>query len=123
MSAAVEKKARSSIIFPPSLAQSDSLTLFFVLYFLSALSQLAFFFDDNMIENYADNASSLRHGTNNNEKSAVKNYDHLKRTSALFQEPKLEKALVRKLDRHILPLVCILYCFSFLDRVNIGNAK
>ncbi|CAO3683793.1 unnamed protein product [Umbelopsis vinacea] len=76
-----------------------------------------------MIENYVDNASSLRHGTNNNEKPAVKNHDHLKRTSALFQEPKLEKALVMKLDRHILPLVCILYCFSFLDRVNIGNAK
>ncbi|KAG2189003.1 hypothetical protein INT44_004145 [Umbelopsis vinacea] len=57
-----------------------------------------------------------------NEKPS-KNSEHLKRTSALFQEPKLERELVKKLDRQILPLVCVLYCFSFLDRVNIGNAK
>jgi len=34
-----------------------------------------------------------------------------------------EKALVRKLDRNIIPLVMGLYLFSFLDRVNIGNAR
>ncbi|CAO3677106.1 unnamed protein product [Umbelopsis ramanniana] len=57
------------------------------------------------------------------EKAAMKNNEHLKRSSSLFQEPKLERELVKKLDRRILPLVCVLYCFSFLDRVNIGNAK
>ncbi|KAI1377893.1 MFS general substrate transporter [Hypoxylon crocopeplum] len=34
-----------------------------------------------------------------------------------------EKKLLRKLDAHIIPLVMLLYTFSFLDRVNIGNAR
>lgn len=34
-----------------------------------------------------------------------------------------EKALIRKLDVHLIPLVMALYLFSFLDRVNIGNAR
>ena len=34
-----------------------------------------------------------------------------------------EKALLRKLDRHLLPGVCILYLLSFLDRSNVANAK
>ncbi|CAM0135248.1 hypothetical protein VKS41_000169 [Umbelopsis sp. WA50703] len=59
----------------------------------------------------------------NLEKTRRTNTDHLKRTSSLFQEPKEERRLVRKLDLHILPLISFLYCFSFLDRVNIGNAK
>ncbi|KAJ0157981.1 putative transporter, partial [Colletotrichum tanaceti] len=35
----------------------------------------------------------------------------------------VEKKIVRKLDMHIIPLVMLLYLFSFLDRVNIGNAR
>ncbi|KAI9685307.1 MAG: hypothetical protein M1822_004680 [Bathelium mastoideum] len=34
-----------------------------------------------------------------------------------------EKRLVLKLDLHIVPMVMLLYLFSFLDRVNIGNAR
>ncbi|KAH6988092.1 major facilitator superfamily domain-containing protein [Ilyonectria sp. MPI-CAGE-AT-0026] len=34
-----------------------------------------------------------------------------------------EEKLVRKLDLHIVPLIMLLYTFSFLDRVNIGNAR
>ncbi|KAI3339421.1 DNA-repair protein rad2 [Ustulina deusta] len=34
-----------------------------------------------------------------------------------------ERNLVRKLDWHLIPLVMLLYTFSFLDRVNIGNAR
>ncbi|KAK4611753.1 hypothetical protein CLAFUW4_12918 [Fulvia fulva] len=34
-----------------------------------------------------------------------------------------EKKLVRKLDLHIVPVVMLLYLLSFLDRVNIGNAR
>ncbi|KAI9816601.1 MAG: hypothetical protein M1827_001734 [Pycnora praestabilis] len=34
-----------------------------------------------------------------------------------------EKKLVRKLDRHIIWVVMLLYLLSFLDRVNIGNAR
>ncbi|RKU41707.1 hypothetical protein DL546_002904 [Coniochaeta pulveracea] len=38
-------------------------------------------------------------------------------------EKALEKRLVRKLDLYLIPLVMSLYLFSFLDRVNIGNAR
>ncbi|KAL8998966.1 MAG: hypothetical protein Q9169_002072 [Polycauliona sp. 2 TL-2023] len=34
-----------------------------------------------------------------------------------------EKKLIRKLDLHIIPFFMLLYLFSFLDRVNIGNAR
>lgn len=34
-----------------------------------------------------------------------------------------EKRVVRKLDLHIIPIVMSLYLLSFLDRVNIGNAR
>jgi len=34
-----------------------------------------------------------------------------------------ERKLVRKLDCYIIPMVMLLYLFSFLDRVNIGNAR
>ncbi|KAL9710215.1 hypothetical protein Ac2012v2_006511 [Leucoagaricus gongylophorus] len=34
-----------------------------------------------------------------------------------------EKALVRKLDFRILPIACLLYFCSFLDRSNLGNAR
>ncbi|WVQ96924.1 hypothetical protein IAU59_004032 [Kwoniella sp. CBS 9459] len=36
--------------------------------------------------------------------------------------PTLSKTLMRKLDRHVLPPLIILYLMSFLDRSNIGNA-
>ncbi|KAL2844996.1 histidine phosphatase superfamily [Aspergillus pseudoustus] len=34
-----------------------------------------------------------------------------------------ERNLIRKMDLYILPFVVLLYLFSFLDRVNIGNAR
>lgn len=34
-----------------------------------------------------------------------------------------DNSIIRKLDRNIIPLVMALYLFSFLDRVNIGNAR
>ncbi|KIM91500.1 hypothetical protein PILCRDRAFT_670 [Piloderma croceum F 1598] len=34
-----------------------------------------------------------------------------------------EKRLVRKLDARILPIVCLLYLFAYLDRTNLGNAR
>ncbi|KAI0399965.1 DNA-repair protein rad2 [Xylaria palmicola] len=34
-----------------------------------------------------------------------------------------ERKLVRKLDLNLIPMVMLLYTFSFLDRVNIGNAR
>lgn len=37
--------------------------------------------------------------------------------------PGEETRLVRRLDLFILPIVMLLYLMSFLDRVNIGNAR
>ena len=34
-----------------------------------------------------------------------------------------EKKLLRKLDLHLLPGVCVLYLLSFLDRSNVANAR
>ncbi|RDW75426.1 hypothetical protein BP6252_06568 [Coleophoma cylindrospora] len=34
-----------------------------------------------------------------------------------------EKALIRKLDLALIPIIMVLYLVSFLDRVNIGNAR
>ncbi|PVI02977.1 MFS general substrate transporter [Periconia macrospinosa] len=34
-----------------------------------------------------------------------------------------EKALLRRMDLRILPMIVILYIFAFIDRVNIGNAQ
>ncbi|KAI0689935.1 MFS general substrate transporter [Cerioporus squamosus] len=34
-----------------------------------------------------------------------------------------ERRLVRKLDMRIMPLVCLLYLFAYLDRINLGNAR
>ncbi|KAE8374873.1 phosphoglycerate mutase-like protein [Aspergillus bertholletiae] len=40
-----------------------------------------------------------------------------------FLEGESEKHLLWKIDLHILPMIVLLYLFSFLDRVNIGNAR
>ena len=34
-----------------------------------------------------------------------------------------ERKLVRKCDRHVLPMMSILYLLAFVDRINIGNAR
>ena len=34
-----------------------------------------------------------------------------------------EKKLIRKCDLHVLPMISILYILSFVDRINIGNAR
>lgn len=34
-----------------------------------------------------------------------------------------EKALLRKVDLHVVPPLVLLFFLAFLDRVNIGNAK
>ncbi|KIV96814.1 hypothetical protein PV10_00630 [Exophiala mesophila] len=35
----------------------------------------------------------------------------------------MEKRIVRKIDWHILPWVCVSYLINYLDRVNLGNAR
>ncbi len=44
--------------------------------------------------------------------------------SPVFQyDAEIERTVVRKLDWNLLPLLGVLYLFSYLDRVNIGNAR
>jgi MFS family permease len=38
-------------------------------------------------------------------------------------DPKKERAVVWKLDLHLLPLLAIMYLFNSLDKSNMGNAK
>jgi len=33
-----------------------------------------------------------------------------------------ESALIRKIDIHVVPVLCLLFLFAFLDRINIANA-
>lgn len=37
--------------------------------------------------------------------------------------PQEERAVIRKLDLHIMPIVFVLYMLAVLDRSNLGNAK
>jgi hypothetical protein len=39
------------------------------------------------------------------------------------EERRLTKSILRKLDTRMLPMLAVLFLFSFLDRTNIGNAK
>lgn len=34
-----------------------------------------------------------------------------------------ERKLVRKLDLYLIPVIMVVFFFSFLDRINIGNAQ
>ncbi|KAI9227891.1 MAG: major facilitator superfamily domain-containing protein [Piptocephalis tieghemiana] len=43
--------------------------------------------------------------------------------AAPLDEERLARSLRRKMDTHLLPFLSLLYLCSFLDRVNIGNAK
>ncbi|KAJ7717634.1 MFS general substrate transporter [Mycena maculata] len=51
-------------------------------------------------------------------------FEDAKIESASFSvDPEEERRLVRKLDRRILPITCLLYLFAYLDRSNLGNAR
>jgi hypothetical protein len=40
-----------------------------------------------------------------------------------LEEKRITRSLLWKLDTRMLPMLAILFLFSFLDRTNIGNAK
>lgn len=48
----------------------------------------------------------------------------MKHVAAPFEEKtEEEKKLVRKIDWYLMPTIWVLYCFSYMDRTAIGNAK
>ncbi|KAF2197665.1 MFS general substrate transporter [Delitschia confertaspora ATCC 74209] len=53
------------------------------------------------------------------EVEGIKEMDQLEMADTRLEE----KMLVRKFDVHLIPVVMLLYLLSFLDRVNIGNAR
>lgn len=62
----------------------------------------------------------------NNEKGAVTNSDYAgnsDRVEAAGWDAGTTKALIRKIDYHLIPFLALLYLLSFLDRTNIGNAR
>lgn len=56
-------------------------------------------------------------------------FDHLEKSERgsvqdeVHFDPVEERRIVRKIDWRILPLLILLYTLTFLDRVNIGNAR
>ncbi|KAF9922491.1 hypothetical protein FBU30_007357 [Linnemannia zychae] len=59
-----------------------------------------------------------------NEKDVSYKFSYNEDESADFHpDPIIVSRLRRKIDWHLLPLLSLMYLFSFLDRVNIGNAK
>ncbi|PFH50625.1 hypothetical protein AMATHDRAFT_60761 [Amanita thiersii Skay4041] len=53
-----------------------------------------------------------------------KGVDEVMTASSLGEERLAEeRRLVRKLDKRILPIACLLYLFAYLDRSNLGNAR
>ncbi|KAG7087157.1 hypothetical protein E1B28_013137 [Marasmius oreades] len=59
--------------------------------------------------------------------SKIATQDDESGSSILSQPPKLteeeERKLWRKIDRRLMPILCLMYLMSFLDRGNIGNAR
>ncbi|WWC60239.1 uncharacterized protein I303_102805 [Kwoniella dejecticola CBS 10117] len=46
---------------------------------------------------------------------------HTREVSSL--DERFEKKLVRKIDRRIMPLICLAYLLNYIDRTNLGNAR
>lgn len=44
-------------------------------------------------------------------------------TDDVVIDPERERKLIRKLDLYIIPMIMVTFFFSFLDRINIGNAQ
>lgn len=61
--------------------------------------------------------------TENDKTQAVESGEVSSSETSIIPDAKQDKKLVRKLDRHIMPVLVILYLLSFLDRTNIGNAR
>lgn len=47
----------------------------------------------------------------------------LSSNSSSAESSSIERALLRKVDLHILPLLFLAYIITFIDRANIGNVK
>lgn len=72
-----------------------------------------------------DSAFADLHGQTNeksNGNAHTKNAEEVGETQA-FDQRALERSILLKLDLRVLPVLALLFLFSFLDRTNIGNAN
>ncbi|CAB4417174.1 unnamed protein product [Rhizophagus irregularis] len=65
-----------------------------------------------------ENSNFQNDEESNNKDGEFNNIEEL-----FIEDKEFEKKLLRKIDLRIMPLLTLLYLLSFLDRVNIGNAK
>ncbi|KAF5666675.1 major facilitator superfamily transporter [Fusarium heterosporum] len=70
---------------------------------------------EEKLQNGADTASNLTVNGGATEES-IEN-------AQFYVDPKVEARLRRKIDFMVVPTVCLLYLFCFIDRANIGNAR
>ncbi|KAJ9120341.1 hypothetical protein QFC24_005295 [Naganishia onofrii] len=66
------------------------------------------------------------HNAGNDKASYVENGgQHVQETEEIVYEPGTaeEKALVRKMDMRLLPILWLMYVFNYLDRTNIGASS
>ena len=65
----------------------------------------------------------LSKGSSDLEKHPAAEHDSVTVPSDEFVDPVEVKRIIRKIDWRLVPLLGLLYMLTFLDRVNIGNAR
>ncbi|KAH9941675.1 uncharacterized protein BXZ73DRAFT_41874 [Epithele typhae] len=68
-------------------------------------------------------SSTEKVSTSDQEVPHLPQVDHEAVTQDEKATPAEEKHLVRRLDERIMPFICFLFLCSYLDRVNLGNAR
>lgn len=68
--------------------------------------------------------SALEKPTFDHDEESVRGEEKLEAAIEAFEvDPHLDRKVVFKLDILLMPVMCIIFIFLFLDRANIGNAR
>lgn len=70
-----------------------------------------------MATNYSESIPTKAH------ELEISSADHIEFQTERDNEKHLDKKLVRRIDFHLLPWLCLLYALSLIDRTNISSAK
>ena len=74
-----------------------------------------------MEDTVSEKSQGLHGGSNASDGLNDKNDAHL--TDVATTDPKINKRITRKFDKHVVPWLFGIWLLAFLDRANIGNAK